>query len=515
MRVHSFAGAGLAFVVATMAGACLRFDAFSCADALECNAGDGGMCLDGACAYPDLECPSGLRYDEHAGSGNGSACVEFGGTTTMPATTSTTAASSEAEVTTEQLDVTGDPTSGEVSTEGSSTTGEPPQCGGQGEACCDVGESCLDGLSCQGSACGCVAQIDAGDRHTCAVLGRGEVYCWGANDRGQLGASVAAFETSPVAAFTPTPLDPSRQVVAFNHTCVRTELGNVRCFGANDSGQILPAAPGGNLPITDAIWAPSANHVGVGIGHVCAADGLSLICWGANGQNQLASVEAEPGPYSFGTGPVSQLATGGHNGCIVQSGNLSCWGSNNFGQLATDPGVTPTIATPTTMPVLDVAEVAVGRTHWCARTNAGAIHCTGRGDSGQLGNGAAADSVTPVIVSWPLEAGLPVSIVAGEQHTCVIDDAGALWCWGSNAFGQLMLIPDAMGFDGYTTVPVAIPLDDAALAVAAGGTHTCALTDAAELLCWGTNSTGQIGDGTTTYAFEPQPVGLSCPSVGA
>lgn len=507
--------AGFAIVGATMALGCLRFDSFACAEALECNAGDGGMCLDGHCAYPDLECPSGLRYDEHAGDGNGDSCVDYGGTTTMTVTTSTSAASTESEATTVPIDTTVDSSSGEPSTESSSTTDGPMQCGGQGEACCDAGDPCLDGLSCQGNACGCIAQIDAGERHTCAVLGRGEVYCWGANDRGQLGASVAAFETIPVAAFTPTPLDPTREVVAFNHTCVRTELGNVRCFGANDSGQILPAAPGGNLPITDASWAPSADRVGVGIGHVCAADGTSLICWGANGQNQLASAELGAGPYAFGTGPVSQLAVGGHNGCIVQSGNLSCWGSNNFGQLATDPLVTPTIATPTSMPVVDVAQVALGRTHWCARTNAGAIQCVGRGDLGQLGNGAAVDSLTPVTVSWPLEAGLPVSIVAGEHHTCVIDDAGALWCWGSNAFGQLMLVPDDMGFDGYTTVPVAIALDDAALAVAAGGTHTCALTEAAALLCWGTNSSGQIGDGSTSYAFEPQAVALSCPSVGA
>jgi alpha-tubulin suppressor-like RCC1 family protein len=288
----------------------------------------------------------------------------------------------------------------------------------------------------------------------------------------------------------------------------------VRCFGANDSGQILPAAPGGNLPITDAIWVPGATEVAVGIAHACAADGSLVVCWGANGQNQLGSIDPGPGPYSTAVGPVAQLALGGHNSCIVQGGNLSCWGNNNFGQLATDPAVTPTLAVPTTMPVPDVAEVAVGRTHWCARTNPGAIFCVGRGDAGQLGNGAAADSATPVMVSWPIEAGLPVSIVAGEQHQCVIDDAGALWCWGSNAFGQLMLEPDATGFDGYTTLPVRIALDDAVLAVAAGGTHTCALTEAAQLLCWGTNSQGQIGDGTTNYAFEPQPVALSCPSVG-
>ena len=105
---------------------------------------------------------------------------------------------------------------------------------------------------------------------------------------------------------------------------------------------------------------------------------------------------------------------------------------------------------------------------------------------------------------------MPVAIEAGDQHTCVIDDAAALWCWGSNANGQLMLEPDGMGFDGYTLVPVPIDVGAGVLAVTGGVTHTCVLTDAAEVLCWGTNTVGQIGNGTTNYAFEPQVVPISC-----
>jgi alpha-tubulin suppressor-like RCC1 family protein len=210
------------------------------------------------------------------------------------------------------------------------------------------------------------------------------------------------------------------------------------------------------------------------------------------------------------TGPVSSLELGGNFGCIVQSGALSCWGQNNRGQIATDPMVAPTMPTPTVMPVDDVSAVALGRTHTCALTNAGTIACWGRGTEGQLGDGLGVDAFAVVAVVWPPEAGVPIAIESGDQHTCAIDDGGALWCWGSNAQGQLMLEPDMNGFDDYTLVPVRVDVGVGVVAVTGGVTHTCALTEDARVLCWGTNTSGQIGDGTTNYAFEPQAAAIDC-----
>lgn len=502
---------GAMFVCAATAGGCLRFSSFTCEDDPDCDVGNGGVCAAGGhCAYPDPECAGGLRYDDNAGGDVAGTCVDLGGTTgstTVDPSTSPTSLDTTISTTTTTFDPTTSTSPGS-SSESGTETGDV--CGGAGEPCCVDGAACGAGLTCLGAACGCVAQIEAGERHSCAVLNSGGVLCWGANDQGQLGGSPNPFEVTPFAALAVLPNDPIRQISAVNHTCVRSEQGNVRCFGVNDSGQVDPAMIQPISIATAASWIPSADQIGTGASHSCAADGVSLVCWGSNGQSQLTGVDAGPGPVTFGTGPLSALEIGANFGCLIQSNTLSCWGQNNQGQLATDPGVTPSLPTPTIMPVAEVAAVALGRQHTCALTSGGTIHCWGRNDTGQLGDGTGTQQLAPVVVTLPPEAGIPIAIEAGDQHTCVIDDAAALWCWGSNANGQLMLEPDGMGFDGYTLVPVRTEVGAGVLAVTGGVTHTCVLTDTAEVLCWGTNTSGQIGNGTTNYAFEPQAADIDC-----
>ncbi len=499
---------GLAAVAGLALGfaGCLQFTTFSCEDAEACNAKSGGVCMSGQCAYPDDGCASGLRYDEFADSAFAGDCVAGGSTSEgSGSSTSTSVGSLDTTLTATSLD-----SGSSMGAESSSSSGETGEaCGGAGESCCADGPACAEGLDCMGLACGCVRQIETGDRHSCAVLVDGTVLCWGANDQGQLGDSLQPFESAPISALAVRPSDPIREVRATNHTCVRSEQGNVRCFGANDSGQVDPALAQPTAPATPAP-VNSADHVAAGAAFTCAADGVSMVCWGANGQSQLTGVDAGPGPVSTGTGPVARLEAGAAFGCLLQSGTVSCWGANGQGQLATDPAMTPSLPAPSTMPVADVADIALGRTHTCVLTNTAAISCWGRNDLGQLGDGSGMQQIAPVAVAWPPEAGTPIAIAAGDQHTCAIDDDAALWCWGSNTSGQLMLEPDMGGNDQYTFVPVRIDVGAGVLDVAGGVTHTCVRTDTAQVLCWGTNSAGQIGDGTTNYAFEPQPAAIDC-----
>jgi len=487
---------------------CLRFDPFTCESSTACDDAEGGVCADGFCAYPDLDCAEGLRFDEFAGDGLGGECVGAGTTTSATDAGTVTMSSLDATSPT-SLDTTSLPTttadSGSESTEDSG-----PACGSMGEACC-AGGVCDPGLACANDVCGsCIAAIEAGDRHTCAVRSDGQLFCWGANELGQLGNSRAPFEPLPVLAIATEPDNPIVEVSAIRHTCVRSEAGNVRCWGDNASGQVNPGSPSAIAVPTPAPWAGTSTHVATGVSHTCSTDDVTTECWGSNAENQLSGAAAGPGPIEFGSPGYLALELGGSHSCALRiDDSLACWGNNANGQLAQDPATVPTVVDPTVIPIEGLQGIALGRAHTCVIVD-GAVQCWGRNDLGQLGDGSGAQQIAPVSAALPDEAGAIVSITAGTHHTCAVDDGQRLWCWGSNDNGQLMLEPDGMGNDLFTLVPVQLEVGEGVLEVTTGQTHTCARTEDGRVLCWGTNSTGQIGDGTTNFAFEPTEVMFDC-----
>src|SRR5207247_1488086 len=160
-------------------------------------------------------------------------------------------------------------------------------------------------------------------------------------------------------------------------------------------------------------------------------------------------------------------------------------------------------------PTPPFAAVSAGGLHTCGLTAAGVAYCWGYNGFGQLGDGTTTDRSTPVLVAAP--AGVSFAAVsAGLRHTCGLTAAGAAYCWGWNASGQLG--------DGTTTsrpspVLVAAPAGVSFAAVRADYSYTCGLTAAGAAYCWGDNTSGQLGDGTTTSRSGPvlvaAPAGVS------
>ncbi|MFN5677972.1 MAG: RCC1 domain-containing protein, partial [Roseiflexaceae bacterium] len=151
-------------------------------------------------------------------------------------------------------------------------------------------------------------------------------------------------------------------------------------------------------------------------------------------------------------------------------------------------------------------QISAGGSHTCALTSLGAAYCWGWNTNGQLGDGTTTDRSAPVAVSMPTGVTF-TQIDAGQAYTCALTSAGIAYCWGKNSVGQL---GDGTTTDRSIPMAVSMPAGVTFASISAGYTHTCALTSAGAAYCWGANGFGQLGDGTTTDSSTP--VAVSMPS---
>lgn len=349
-----------------------------------------------------------------------------------------------------------------------------------------------------------VSAISGASAHVCALTGAGRVKCWGYNGSGGLGDGSTTDRLLPAEVGGLT--GAVAQVSAAGHSCALTTDGELQCWGDNYYGQIGDGTTITRLGPVRVIESGVASiSVGTGANACVRIEAGGVKCWGHNdygavGDGTTVQRLTPVDIAGLADGAVS-LSGGGFRNCATTSlGGAKCWGYNSNGELGDDSTMHRLEPTDVSGLTSGIAAASTGGYHSCALTTSGGVKCWGANNHGQLGDGSVDGSLTPVDVTT-LASGV-AALSVGHMHSCALTTSGAVKCWGSNTDGQLG--------DGSTTnrlEPVEVMgLDSGIAAISAGVTHSCALTTTGGVQCWGGNATGQLGDGTTTNRLTPGPV---------
>ena len=327
-----------------------------------------------------------------------------------------------------------------------------------------------------------VTNLGAGTGHSCGVeRGTGKAWCWGWNSYGQIGDGTSGHGGFGADRTAPAPVAEGRiftsLVAGDSHTCgVEAGTGKAWCWGFNGYGQLGDGTSGN----------------------------------GGSSANRTAPVEVADGRL------FSSLTAGGQFTCGVEqaTGKAWCWGWNDSGQLGDGTSINQTA------PVAVAAgkafeSLAAGYMHICGiETGTRLAWCWGGNPFGGLGHGTSGNG------SSTANRGEPVAVTggktfaslsAGHFHTCGVEQGtGKAWCWGYNASGQVgdgASATSAYDFTANRTSPVAVSGDKVFASLAAGHSHTCGVeSGTGKGWCWGSNATGQLGDGTVNDHSLPVAV---------
>jgi alpha-tubulin suppressor-like RCC1 family protein len=403
--------------------------------------------------------------------------------------------------------------------------------------------------------------VSAGLDHTCAIAALdGTGYCWGSNNSGELGAGLTGFalplSSRPIAVATSHRFNELQAGDA--HTCGEEAQVNLFCWGSRAHGALgdgqcsfangsCGAFTASEIPVT-IISDGNLDTTQLRIEQLLVGGTFTCIlarvrfgfinrvrrlrCWGAHDVNNNTDAVAfdstaavalplPPSQFADQTTDYVEVAAGGEHVCnkpsiLYLNFHIACMGMNFDGELGYGPieysGWNPIYHHPDgfKLPVgyadtsgnaigegIPLSGLAAGRNHTCAFDAVGVV-CWGSNSSGQLGQPAA-----PFIGhGYPIRASVAVALVsltAGGEHTCGLTASGAAYCWGSNSNGQL-----GNGTIGGTNSAATLVGGGLTfVSLSAGGAHTCGATAGGGIYCWGANASGQLGDGTLIDRATP------------
>jgi alpha-tubulin suppressor-like RCC1 family protein len=333
--------------------------------------------------------------------------------------------------------------------------------------------------------------IAGGYHHTCA-LSAGALWCWGAGTAGQLGVGETASHPTPALVAKsgwegPTPGGQG------DYSCAIKTDGSLWCWGANDRGQLGQGTTVSGYLLPTGVGTDQWLVAARGQEHTCGVrSDQTLWCWGRNDEGELGMgdllTRTVPTRVAAGTTWKAISPGDGHTCGIQTDGTLWCWGRNSQGQLGLGPSAVKQHVLPIKVGSDTWAELACGQHYTCAVRTDGTLWCWGENSSKQLGLGDNAQRDEPTQVGsatgW-------VRVATSWFHTCGIQQDGRLWCWGRNVEGQL-------GTGDTTTRDTPELLSGTGWAgVAVCKFSTCAIRTDGSVWCTGENSSGQLGLGDT------------------
>lgn len=353
-------------------------------------------------------------------------------------------------------------------------------------------------------------QLALGYLHTCVRKLDGKIQCWGDNGAGQLGDGIP-FEAGPRSpAKVPQDVagiaDAVQLASGLSHSCVVRRAGTVACWGINSFGQLGDGTTQRSSSAVAVTGVADAVLVAAGTSFTCAMlrDGTAK-CWGANYAGQLgdnSKIDRATAAPVMQLSGVTGIATAEYHACaIVSGGNVQCWGKNAEGQLGNGNTMESLLPTPIAS-LTDIVQVVAASRFTCALARSGQVHCWGANNLGQLGTGSpnAAPNPSPAVTA----VSDALAIWVGYEHACAVRRSGEVRCWGAAGNGQVGsgAVPD----DASIPKPTAVVGVTGALGISTGGDHSCATTASGAVFCWGANSLGQLGNGTTSRAYAAVPV---------
>lgn len=403
--------------------------------------------------------------------------------------------------------------------DGSSANGCEISLGDDEAHCGACGVRCAFGTTCSDGRCEPVraVEVDAGGTHACFVTDLGRVGCFGGNGYGQLGDR---SRTSRGMAVEVVDVREAVSVdVSVFHSCAVLADGTARCWGVNDFGQLGDGTRTARTTAEPVVALSGTRDLSAAdaVEWSCAIDASGAVrCWGFDLRRTVA--QANPTPFATGVTGATRLATGDAHHCVLDAaGAARCWGFNGSGQLGdgrldhgTQCALDFTMRGPPAIAVADcsaapvpvtgltgLAQIGAGPALSCARDGR-RLWCWGAG--GLVGDGGTTVRAAPFTV---LDVGAGTTLLdldVGTDHACAVRGDGRALCWGENSAGQIG--------DGTSTARRAPVLGQATdlVDVAAGMRFTCGVHADGTISCWGANQDGQLGDRSTATRATPARV---------